>query len=372
MIRLPKDYYEVLGVGRNASGDEIKKAYRKLARKYHPDVNREDKGAENKFKEVNQAYEVLSDPSKRSRYDQFGHAGEAAGGFGGFGGSDFGFENLFDMFFGDTPGAGFRRNESGSDLLVGIEIDLEDVIKETEKEVELARPVVCESCGGSGAEKGTSKSTCSTCGGRGAVNVSQRTVFGSFSQTTTCPECRGSGELISAPCKSCRGEGRKTAKEKVAVKIPPGVASGTRLRVTGKGEAGRRGAGTGDLYVEVRVRPHRIYIRDRDDVILNLPLTFTQAALGCELEIPLLEGKEKIKITPGVQNGDKITIKGKGIPHLQRRGNGDQIILVTVETPKNLSEKQRQLLKEFAESRGEGKENLSESIFERIKGAFGG
>lgn len=367
------DLYEALGVSKGASDEEIKKAYRKLARKYHPDVNREDAKAEEKFKEINQAYEILSDPTKRQQYDQFGSVGSGAGGFGGFSGGDFGFENIFDMFFGDAQGqsGSYRTRDSGSDLLTDVMITLEEAAFGTEKDVDLTRPMACDTCGGSGADNESSISVCKTCGGQGMVSVSQRTILGSFQQATTCPECGGSGESIEKPCKACHGEGRKRGKEKIKVKIPEGVADGVRVRVGGKGEAGRRGTESGDLYVQVRVKPHQIFKRNGDDIYLRLPLTFSQAAIGCELEVPLLEGKEEIKIAAGTQNGEMLTIKGKGIPHLQRRGRGDQIIEIAVEVPKNLNEKQRDLLKEFADLRGEEIKVSHESLFEKIRGAFG-
>ena len=367
------DLYEALGVSRNATDDEIKKAYRKMARKYHPDINREDGEAEEKFKEINQAYEVLSDPAKRSQYDQFGSTGGGAGGFGGFTGGDFGFENIFDMFFGGAEGQSgrYRTSDSGSDLLTDVRITLEEAAFGTEKEVDLVRPMTCDICGGSGAADESSVAACKTCNGRGMVNVTQRTILGSFQQTTTCPECGGSGETIEEPCKACQGEGRKRGKEKIKVKIPEGVADGVRVRVGGMGEAGRRGTESGDLYVQVRIESHQIFTRNGDDIFLRLPLTFSQAALGCELEVPLLDGKEKIKIAAGTQNGEILTIKGKGIPHLQRRGRGDQILEVAVEVPKNLNEKQRALLKELADIRGEDISLSHESLFEKIKGAFG-
>ena len=367
------DLYEALGVTRNANEEEIKKAYRKMARKYHPDVNRDDAGAEEKFKEINQAYEILSDSAKRQQYDEFGRDGGGAEGFGGFGGQDFGFENIFDMFFGDNQGQSGRRRkrDSGSDLLLDVEITLEDAAFGVEKEVEVTRPSTCDTCGGSGAADESSVSTCATCQGQGLVSVAQRTILGNFQQTVTCPDCGGSGETIEKPCKSCHGEGRKRSNEKIKVKIPGGVGEGVRIRVEGKGEAGRRGAGSGDLYVQMRVKPHQIFERSADNIFLRLPLTFSQAALGCELEVPLLDGKEKVKIAAGTQNGERLILKGKGIPHLQRRGRGDQVMEIAVEVPKNLSDKERDALKEYSDLRGEDVTVSHESLFEKIKGAFG-
>lgn len=373
---MARDYYEILGVPRGATDAEIKKAYRKLAREFHPDVNRHDPEAEAKFKEANQAYEVLSDPGKRSQYDQFGHVGRGMGGegFGGFGGEDFGFENIFDMFFGDVGGrAGRRRaNEDGSDYLIGAEITFEEAAFGGEKEVELVRAATCGECAGSGAAKGTTPAVCKTCGGRGMVNITQRTILGNFTQTAKCPDCGGTGQVITTPCKVCRGEGRVSLKDKIGVKIPAGVMDGIRLRVPGKGEAGRRGGATGDLYVEIAVKPHPLFTREADDVHLKLPLAFTQAALGCEIEIPTLEGKEMIKIPHGTQSGARMTLKSKGVHHLKRRGRGDQVVEIVVETPTNLTEKQRRLLEELAELRGEDGHLQSETLFEKIKGAFGG
>ncbi len=371
---MAKDFYEILGVSRNADDVEIKKAYRRLARRYHPDVNQHDPEAESKFKEVNQAYEVLSDANKRRQYDQFGHVGRGTGGegFGGFGGADAGFENIFDMFFGDFTGQRSRqsRGEEGSDFLVEKEITFMEAAFGAETVVDITRPASCDECHGTGAAKGTQPSTCPTCGGSGGVRTSQRTILGNITQTRTCPQCRGRGKIINQPCSTCRGEGRVNKKEKIKVKIPAGVDTGVRIRVPEKGESGKFGGSTGDLYVQLKVKPHPVFERNGQDVLLTLPISFTQAALGCEMELPTLDGKEKIKIMPGTQNNSLLTLKGKGIPYMRGHGRGNQIISIIVDTPTRLTEKQRQLLEEFAKLRGENGNHQAESLFEKIKSAF--
>jgi len=369
-----KDFYSTLGVSRDADEAEIKKAYRRLARRYHPDVNQHDPEAEAKFKEVNEAYEVLSDKNKRNQYDQYGYVGRGMGseGFGGFGTAGAGFENIFDMFFGDFTGQRNSRagGESGSDFLIEKEIEFKDAVFGTETVVDFTRPATCDVCGGTGAAPGSKRITCTTCGGSGAVRTSQRTILGNITQTRTCPQCQGRGKLIVEPCKKCGGEGRAVKKEKIKVKVPPGVDSGVRIRVPGKGEAGKNGGATGDLYVQIKVKAHPVFERSGQDIFMKLPISFTQAALGCDIEIPTLDGKESVKIAPGTQNNSLLTLKGKGVPHMRGRGRGNQIINVSVDTPTRLTEKQRELLKEFAELRGENGHHQAESLFEKIKGAF--
>lgn len=367
------DFYEILGVSRQATDLEIKKAYRRLARQYHPDVNQHDPNAEAKFKEINQAYEVLSDPVKRRQYDQFGYFGRGVGeDFGGFGDADFGFENLFDMFFGDFGTRSARRTAaSGSDFLMEVEIEFKEAVFGVEKEIEIVRPAACDVCGGSGAAPGTTPSMCKSCAGRGVVGYSQRTFLGNFTQTRTCPDCGGNGQVITNLCSKCRGDGRVSMKEKVSVKVPAGVSDGIRLRVPGKGEAGRRGGAAGDLYVQIAVKPHPIFKRSGDDILLKLPIAFTQAALGCEIEVPTIDSQEILKIPSGTQTGAIFYLKGKGVPRLRHRGCGDQIVEVVVETPTRLTEKQRRLLEEFAKLRGENGHLQAETLFERIKEVFG-
>lgn len=358
-----RDYYEVLGVERNASEDDIKKSYRKLALKYHPDRNPGDKSAEEKFKELGEAYEVLSDPQKKSAFDQFGHAafdprsrgfGGARGGARGggfhdpfeifrevFGGGGMG--SIFDDFFGaeQRDPSGPQR---GSDLRYDMEITFEEAALGAEKEVSLNKLAPCDSCHGSGAEAGSSTKTCPTCGGRGQV-VTSRSIF---SIASTCPRCEGSGRVVEKPCRHCRGAGRVEKTSKVRIKIPPGVDTGTRLRSTGNGEGGQRGGPNGDLYVVLHVQSHEIFQRDGDDLLCELPVSFIQAALGAEIEVPTLGGKAQIRIPPGTQPGTVFRLKGKGVKNLQGYGYGDLHVRITVEVPTHLTAAQRTKLEEFA------------------------
>lgn len=359
---MKRDYYDVLGVDRNASQDEIKKAYRRLAKKYHPDINPDKKAAGEKFKEISGAYEILADPSKRSNYDMFGHSavrdafgrgGFSWGDFTHFGdiedlfGRDFFGMDIFDMFFGSKRG-GYRPTR-GADLRYDLGITLEDAAFGTTKEVEIPRMVTCDSCNGSGARPGGLK-TCPDCNGTGQIRQSRRTAFGMFTSLTTCSRCRGEGETIESLCTDCNGAGKVHRTRSISVKIPPGVDTGSRLRIAGEGEAGTRGGSAGDLYVIVDVKPHEIFKREGDDVICDVPLSFTQAALGAEVKAPTLKNKVKIKIPPGTQTGTLFRLKGMGIPHLNRRGSGDQHVKVIVKTPKKLSKRQRELLLELEET----------------------
>ncbi len=371
-----RDYYEVLGVERNASETEIKKAYRKLARQYHPDVNPGDKTAEEKFKEINEAYEVLSDPEKRARYDQFGHAGTDPNGFGGFGGfggaGDFaGFGDIFDMFFG---GAGQRTNRGpqvGSDLRLDLVLTFEEAAFGVEKDIELPRLENCPTCEGTGAKPGTRPATCPKCQGTGQVRYTQKTMLGHFQTIKTCPECGGEGKVITTPCPQCHGKGKVRRTRKLHIKIPAGVDTGSRIRLAGEGEAGLRGGPPGDLYVYIEVKPHEIFERHGDDIYLEMPITFVQAALGDEIKVPTLEGKATLRIPEGTQTGTIFRLRGQGIPHLKGSGRGDQHVKVVVVTPTKLSEDQKKLLREFAKVSGEenyrpqekGKEK---GIFERL------
>ncbi|MDI6639706.1 MAG: molecular chaperone DnaJ [Methanocellales archaeon] len=356
---MKRDYYDVLGVDRNASQEEIKKAYRRLAKKYHPDVNPDKKAAEENFKEISEAYEVLADPSKRANYDMFGHAAvRDIFGRGGFSwrdfthfgdiedlfGRDFFGRDIFDMFFGP------RRERygpiRGADLRYDLDMTLEDVAFGTTKEVEVPRMVTCDACNGSGARPGGVK-TCPSCNGTGQIRQSRRTAFGMFTSITTCNRCHGGGEVIEAPCPTCHGAGKVHRTRKISVKIPPGVDTGSRLRIAGEGEPGIRGGPAGDLYVVVHVQEHEVFMRDGDDVICEIPISFTQAALGTEIEVPTLEDKTKMKIPAGTQTGTLFRLKGMGIPHLRGRGRGDQHVKVIVKTPTKLSKKQRELLLEL-------------------------
>ncbi|MDD4766519.1 MAG: molecular chaperone DnaJ [Desulfotomaculaceae bacterium] len=372
-----QDYYELLGVSRNASADEIKKAYRKLARKYHPDANPDDPNAETKFKEVSEAYVVLSDPEKRVNYDRYGHAGVDGQGFGGFNGfGDLGgFGDIFDMFFG---GAGRRRSdgpEKGADIKTELEITLQEAAFGLEREIKVTRTEGCSTCGGSGAAAGSKPRTCNACKGVGQVQFAQNTPFGRIVQSRPCDRCRGKGTIIEKPCPTCRGTGQNRRLRSINVKVPPGVDNGSRLRVAGEGEPGSKGGPRGDLYVYIHVKPHKVFRRDGDDLICEMPISFVQAALGDELEVPTLEGTAILKLPEGTQTDTIFRMKGKGVPNVSGYGRGDQHVLVKIITPTKLSDKQKTLLKEFAKLGGEHQNiNLQadKSIFEKVKDAFMG
>ncbi|BAF59060.1 DnaJ-class molecular chaperone [Pelotomaculum thermopropionicum SI] len=378
-----RDYYEVLGVSRNASAEEIKKAYRRLARQYHPDANPDDKDAEAKFKEISEAYMVLSDPEKRANYDRFGHAGvngQGFGGFEGFGGfggfADFGgLGDIFDMFFG----SGGRRRagpERGADIRMELELTLNEAAFGLEREIKVPRVEICGTCGGSGAAAGTKPRTCPACGGTGQVQYAQSTPFGRIVQSRTCDRCRGAGQFIEKPCPTCRGTGQVRRTRSIKVKVPPGVDSGSRLRLAGEGEAGTRGGPPGDLYVYIQVKPHPVFARDGDDIICEVPVSFVQAALGDELEVPTLEGSTRLRIPEGTQTGTVFRLRGKGVPRLDGFGRGDQHVRIKVVTPTKLSEKQKALLREFARLDGESRHGFGsggeKSFFEKMKDAFMG
>ena len=346
-----RDYYEVLGVAKDASPDEIKKAYRKLARQHHPDANPDSKDAEAKFKEISEAYVVLSDSEKRAGYDRFGHAGADGQGFGGFEGfsGDFGgLGDIFEMFFGG--GGGRRRSgpERGADIRADLELNLKEAAFGLEREIKVPRVEACGTCGGSGAAPGSKPKTCLACAGTGQMQFAQSTPFGRIVQSRTCDRCRGTGQIIDKPCPTCRGEGHVRKTRNIKVKVPPGVDNGSRLRLSGEGEAGAKGGPPGDLYVYIHVKAHRVFRREGDDLVCEVPVSYTQAALGDELEVPTLEGNEKLKIPEGTQSGTVFRIKGNGVPHVNGYGRGDQHVLVKVVTPSKLTEKQKELLREFA------------------------
>nr|WP_295969491.1 molecular chaperone DnaJ [uncultured Bacillus sp.] len=374
-----RDYYEVLGVSKGASQDEIKKAYRKLSKKYHPDINKEP-GADEKFKEINEAYEVLSDEQKRAQYDQFGHA-DPNQGFGGYGGgADFGgfggFEDIFSTFFGGG-GGGRRRDPNaprqGADLQYTMSLKFEDAVFGKETEIEIPREETCDSCNGTGAKKGTKPETCSHCHGTGQINTEQNTPFGKIVNRRVCHYCNGTGKEIKHKCSTCGGTGKVKKLRKIAVKIPAGIDDGQQLRISGQGEPGINGGPAGDLYVVFHIEPHEFFERDGDDVYCEIPLTFVQAALGDEIEVPTLHGKVKLKIPAGTQTGTKFRLRGKGIPNVRGRGTGDQHIIVKVITPTKLTEKQKQLLQEFADISGSNyKNDEDDSFFGKMKRAFKG
>lgn len=367
-----RDYYEVLGVDRNASADEIKKAYRKLARQYHPDVNKAP-DAEAKFKEVKEAYDVLTDPQKRARYDQYGHQDPMAGFGGGASASDFagGFGDIFDMFFGGGSRRDPNAPQRGNDLQYTMTISFKEAVFGKETDITIPRTETCDTCRGSGARPGSRVDTCSSCRGTGQEEVVQNTPFGRIVNRRVCSTCGGKGRIIRERCSVCGGSGQVKRQRKIHVKIPAGVDDGAQLRVSGEGEAGLRGGPPGDLYLVLRVQPHEFFEREGDDIYCEVPLTFAQAALGDEIEVPTLTEKVKLKIPAGTQTGTYFRLKGKGVPWLRGYGQGDQHVKVTVVTPTNLTEAQKNLLREFAASIGEStQEQHPSSIFERMKKAI--
>ena len=369
-----RDYYEVLGVDKGASDKELKKAYRRVAMKFHPDRNPDDKDAEDKFKEANEAYEILSDNQKRAAYDQYGHAGVdgQAGGFGGGGGENFSdiFGDVFGDIFGGGGGGGRSRGpQRGSDLRYNLEIDLEEAVKGTTTTIRIPTLVACKPCDGSGAKKGSSPVTCTTCGGVGQVRMQQ----GFFSVQQTCPNCRGKGKMIADPCNSCHGQGMVEETKTLSVKVPPGVDTGDRIRLGGEGEASPDGGPNGDLYVQMSVRQHAIFERDGKHLYCEVPISIVDAALGGELEVPTLDGRVKLKIPSETQTGKLFRLRGKGVAPVRGGSTGDLLCKVAVETPVNLTKRQKELLAELQTTfdEGDGKQSpRKNSWFEGVKSFF--
>ncbi len=373
-----RDYYEVLGVAKGASEDEIKKAYRQMAKKYHPDLNPGDKEAEARFKEVNEAYEVLSDSQKKARYDQYGHAGVdpnfGAGGYQGYGfdGMDIDLGDIFSSFFG---GGGARRSNPnaprrGSDASASVVISFEEAARGCKKQVDVRLVDTCSDCRGSGAAKGSAPKPCPACNGTGQERRQQRTPFGVIQTQSVCSRCRGKGKIIDKPCPTCSGTGQVRRPSSVGINIPAGIADGQVITIRGKGNAGTNGGPAGDLEIQVAVRPHPVFEREGYDVHCELPLTFAQMALGAEVQVPTLDGNVPYTVREGTQPGETFRLKGKGFPYINGRGRGDEVVRVTVEVPKNLTSEQKKLLHAFEESLGDKNYQKRRSFFDKLRDAF--
>ncbi|MGI9405444.1 MAG: molecular chaperone DnaJ [Hyphomicrobiaceae bacterium] len=372
-----RDYYDVLGVNKGANEKELKSAFRKLAKEYHPDRNPDDTNAEIKVKEIGEAYETLKDPQKRAAYDQFGHAAFEGGGPGGFGGGgpgDFGssmsdiFDDLFGEFMGGRRGGG-RSRQRGDDLRYNMDISLVDAFEGKSAQIRVPTSVTCETCSGKGAKPGTAPSACRTCGGAGKVRASQ----GFFTIERTCAACQGRGEVIDDPCGDCSGSGRVTKDRTLSVNIPAGVEDGTRIRLAGEGEAGVRGGPTGDLYIFLSIQPHEFFQRDGADLFCRVPISMTTAALGGQIEVPTVDGgRSRVKIPEGAESGKQFRLRGKGMPVLRSKAVGDMYIQVEVETPKNLNKKQKELLRDFEDASSDSTSPDSAGFFSRVKAFFDG
>ena len=375
-----RDYYEVLGVDRSASDADIKKAYRNLAKKYHPDANPGDSTAEAKFKEINEAYSVLSDSETKARYDQYGHAGTdpnfGAGGFGGgFGGFGGGFGgDAFDLgdLFGDLFGGGRRSSrpnapQKGADIETYITLTFEEAAFGCTKEIEFTRVETCSSCKGSGANGANGVETCKTCNGTGTVRTIQRTPFGSMQSQRPCSACKGTGKIVKDPCTECKGSGVNRIKKKLSVNIPAGIDDEQRVILRGQGNHGSNGGPAGDLYVEVRVKPHKLFVREGNDIHYEMPISYAEAVLGAKLTVPTLEGESEFSIPEGTQSGSVFSLRGKGIPQVHGKGRGDIYVTVTVEVPKSLNSKQKELLKQFDEAMGNKNTPKKQSFFSKFK-----
>jgi molecular chaperone DnaJ len=368
-MAIKRDYYEVLGVSRTASAEELKRAYRKLALQFHPDRNPNDPQAESRFKEINEAYEVLSDQSKRQRYDTFGHSAQGIPGFDGAGFG--GINDIFDMFFGAAAAGRARTGpRRGADLRLDLRLTFEEAVFGVERELTIPRAEACNACQGSGAEAGTSPQTCPQCRGSGQVRRATQSIFGQIVNVASCPRCNGEGKVIERPCKTCGGSGHRPSEKKVRVNIPAGVDSGSQIRLTGEGEVGPRGGAPGDLYIVLQVKPHPVLKRQGTDVIYELPLSVAQAALGDTVEIPTVDGPEKIEIAPGTQYGKTIRINGRGVPHVRSGRRGDQLVYVRVVIPTNLTEEQKQALQQLGGISGKP-QHIEKGFFDKFKHAIG-
>lgn len=369
-----KDYYELLGIERGASEEEIKKAFKKAALKYHPDRNPGDKEAEEKFKEMNEAYQVLSDPEKKSRYDQFGSEDFGGSGFGGA--SDFSGFGGFGDIFGDIFGGGFSsRNQNGprkgADLEYNLSLTFEEAVFGVEKEISITRNEKCDTCSGSGAKTGTSAKTCDKCGGNGQIKVQRNTAFGSFASMSTCDKCGGKGQIIAEPCKTCHGSGKERKNRKIKINVPGGVDTGNVMPLRGQGEPGEKGGPSGDLYINIRVAPHKTFKRSGNDIHIETHISFGYATLGIEIKVPTVDGDVKYKVPAGTQPGTVFRLKGKGIPRVNGHGRGDQYVKVIVDVPKSINDKQKEALKLFMEASGEtisGSEENKKSFVDKILG----
>jgi molecular chaperone DnaJ len=370
-----RDYYEILNINRNASSEEIKNSFRNLARKYHPDVSKEP-DAEEKFKECNEAYAILSDNEKRAAYDRYGHAGvNGMGGMPDFTTVDF--SDIFEEFFGfgGMGGGGSRRKNAprrGADLSYAVTLEFDEAVFGIDKDIEITRDETCSTCRGNGSEPGTSPTTCSNCAGRGEVRQVRQTFLGSMVQVTTCPTCQGKGTIIQSPCKVCRGSGLERKSTKKLVHIPAGVDNGTQIRLAGEGQPGLNGGPVGNLYIEIRVKPHKFFRRRQNDIQLDLNINIAQATLGSEIDVPTLEGKEKLVIPPGTQPGRIFKLKGQGVPHIRSSARGDQLVIIGVDIPSQVSPEQRVLFEKLAETLGTEVLPQEKGFFDRLKEVLSG
>ncbi|MEO8286819.1 MAG: molecular chaperone DnaJ [Chloroflexota bacterium] len=384
MATTKRDYYEVLGIVKTSTSEEIKKAFRAKARQYHPDVNKEPE-AEGQFKEISEAYEVLIDDDKRAAYDRFGHAAVSGNGAGGAGFDPFqnfgSFSDIFETFFtaaasGGGAGTGTRprRPQRGAHLAYRLTVEFEEAVFGSEKEIEIPRLATCPKCEGSGAEPGTEPQVCPTCNGRGEVRRTQQSIFGQFVSVVPCDRCHGEGKIVTTPCTECKGDGRIRETRKLAVKIPAGIEDGAQIRLASEGEAGPRGAPPGDLYIEVNVKPHKLFKRDGNDLLLDLNINMSQAALGADIQVPTVDGATApVKIAPGTQNDKVVRVKGMGVPYLRGTGRGDLLVKVNIQIPTSLSEEQKRLLRELGKTFGEATtEPQEKGLFGKLKDALGG